>query len=89
MKMYRARNGQIREYEIVKKTVKSVFIAAGEVWNRETKELIESSGSKWCDTWDEAKQFLVELAESKCASLRRQLESANGQLGNVKGLKRG
>lgn len=38
-------------------------------------------------TWEAAKAALLADAEAKVDSLRRQLERANGELGNIKGLK--
>jgi hypothetical protein len=38
-------------------------------------------------TWTEARDQLLANAQSKVESLRRQLEAANGKLGNIKGLK--
>jgi hypothetical protein len=38
-------------------------------------------------TWQEAKDALLVEAEARVNDIRRQLEQANGHLGNVKGLK--
>jgi len=46
-----------------------------------------SDNEKYCDTWAEAKQYLLEKAEKQLISARRQLETAQGQLGNIKGMK--
>ena len=39
------------------------------------------------DSWDEAKAWLLQRAEKKLNSARRQLERAQGEYGNVKGMK--
>jgi hypothetical protein len=39
------------------------------------------------ETWDAARDYLQSDATMKVASLRRQLETANGRLGNIKGMK--
>ena len=38
-------------------------------------------------TWAEARDALLEEAEGKVASIRLQLEQANGKLGNIRGMK--
>jgi hypothetical protein len=38
-------------------------------------------------TWSEARDALAKDAEEKVTDLRRQLEQANGRLGNIKGFK--
>mgnify|MGYP006284258461 CR=1 FL=1 len=40
------------------------------------------------NTWEEAHAYLLEKAEERVTSARRQLEQANGYLGNVKGMKK-
>lgn len=47
----------------------------------------ETSYEKLCDTFDEAKKWLILKAEIDVLKARRQLELANARLGNVKGLK--
>lgn len=40
------------------------------------------------DTWEAARDFLLKQAEAEVTQARRQLERANGKLGNVKGLRK-
>lgn len=57
------------------------------VWIKGRRNNKRSTYENYFDSWDEAKAYLLEKAESKAASCRRQLEYANGILGNIKGLK--
>ena len=75
------RNKLIEPIEIDRETDFSVFIGK----ERNAKR---SSWHNYFDTWDDAKTFLLEHAESEAASCRRQLEVANGKLGNIRGLKK-
>jgi hypothetical protein len=63
---------------------------------RETQSTIWINGKRgskrteydnYFDTWDEAKEFLLSKASSELASARRKLERAQGEYGNIKGLK--
>lgn len=50
----------------------------------------EAKRSDWCnyfDSFDEAKVYLVEKADQRVKSLRLSLEKANGELGQIKGIK--
>lgn len=57
------------------------------VWINGRRSAKDSEYGKYHDTWDAAHEHLLEKAEVKVRSLRRQLEVANSELGNVKGLK--
>lgn len=60
---------------------------------RETSESVWINGrrrqkkSYFFDTWDEAHSYLVDMADAKLSSARRQLEHAQGLHGNIKGMK--
>jgi len=73
-------NKLIESVEIDRETESSVFIGK----NRNAKR---SSYHNYFDTWDDAKAFLLKNAEDEAASIRRQLEVANGKLGNIRGLR--
>jgi hypothetical protein len=73
-------NKLIESVEIDRETESSVFIGK----NRNAKR---SSYHNYFDTWDDAKAFLLKNAEDAAASIRRQLEVANGKLGNIRGLR--
>ena len=70
----------ITSIEIDKETDKSVWING----RREAKR---SEYRVYHDTWDDAKTFLLNRAESQVNSARYALNQAKGLLGNVKGLK--
>ena len=77
-----ATNGtKIEPFEVIKETEKTVFLGYG---CRESKS---SEHHAWHDTWEGARQFLLKEAEEKVASLRLQLERADGKVGNIKGMK--
>lgn len=57
------------------------------VWFNGRRHARTSTYERYYPTFVEAKQSIVEAAERNVLSLRRQLEQANGALGNAKGLK--
>jgi len=71
----------IMEVEVSRETSSTVFINGN---NRRAKV---SDGQKYCDTWQEAKDYLLQDAGQKLITARRQLEIAQGKLGNIKGMK--
>lgn len=73
-------NKLIESVEVDRETESSVFIGK----NRNAKR---SSYHNYFDTWEDAKAFLLKNAEEEAASCRRQLEIANGKLGNICGLR--
>jgi hypothetical protein len=73
-------NDLIERIEIERETAASVWIRG----NRHAKQ---SEYLKYFDNWDDAKAQLMEKAERKLKSCRRSLERAQGEYGNVKGLK--
>ena len=70
----------IEEIEVERETDSSVWING----RRNAKN---SSLHKYCDTWGEAHLFLLEKAERSLESARRSLERAQGEYGNIKGMK--
>lgn len=70
----------IEPVQVEKETVSSIWIDG----RRSAKR---SSYENYFDTWDEAKEFLTEYANSVLATARRSLETAHGFAGNVRGLK--
>lgn len=71
----------IQEIEIQKETEKMVVLMNGR------RELKESSYEQYFDSWDEAKQYLIRRAETRLTAARSNLQSAQDELGNIKGLK--
>jgi hypothetical protein len=71
---------KIEEVEVERESKSSVWING----RRNAKR---SDYHNYFDTWLDAKQAIVNRQESRCASLRRQLEVSNSVLGNINGLK--
>jgi hypothetical protein len=72
---------KITPVEVERETESSVWING----NRRAKI---TEWDTFHDTWDEAHAHLLKHAEQQAQSARRNLEAANGSLGNVKGMKR-
>ena len=70
----------IEEVDIEKETDKSVWINGRRLSRR-------SSWDSYHDTWDDAKKFLLDIAEQKLTLARHVLNKAQSEYGNVKGLK--
>lgn len=83
MKKYMSRSVSLRieEVEIDRETESSVWINGSRVAK------IGVYGS-YHDTWEEAHQRLLALAQRDVDTLRRRLELANSRLGNIKGMKK-
>ena len=71
----------IAKIEIERETKKQVVLMNG---NRASKL---SSYECYFDTWEGAKKYLLDKAQMKVQGIRRQLETANSELGNIKGMK--
>lgn len=63
----------------------------GSVWPKGAykgrRQARTSQYEQWWPTWEEAHNHLMQRAEAKVNSLRSQLQHANGELGNIKGLR--
>lgn len=85
MHMYRARFGKIEMFEVVRTTANQVrYINERGGESRESKL---TGWYSWHESWDAAKEHLVNEAQDNVDSLRIQLERAKGELGNRKGMK--
>jgi hypothetical protein len=73
--------GRIDEVEIVRETKSSVFLKD----TRRRRKVTDSE--RYCDTWKEAHDWLIGVAERRLSTARRQLEIAQGFSGNVRGMK--
>jgi hypothetical protein len=78
---YKTGSTKIEKVEVAGETDHFVKLLNGR------KEAKRSDWSNYFDSFDNAKNYLLEKAERKVSSLRRQLESANGELGQIKGIK--
>jgi len=82
-------NKLIQAVEIVRETEQSVFILGSDFrGERERREAKETSYHAYHDSWDEAKQHLMDKAEQEVFAARAALQRAQDKLGNVKGLKK-
>lgn len=84
---YRTRtySSAIEEVEIVRETESSVFIARNSGPERRNAKV--TTYDRYHDTWADAHAYLMVRAEFAVKHARQQLESANGNLGNIKGMK--
>ena len=71
---------EVEKVEIEKETDSSV-------WIKGRRGAKETQYHAFFDTFAEAKAFLIDVFEKKAQAVRSQLETANGHLGNAKGLK--
>ena len=74
--------GFINKVEVERETEQSVWING----RRNSKH---SDYSSFFDSFDEAKAFLLAIAEKKVTLAKLRLNDAQGELGNIKGLKNG
>ncbi len=84
MTKYKAWHGfaEIKTIEIIRETNKSI-------WSKERgqeRKITETIG--YFDTWEEAKNFLLECADRDVKNARRTLEYYNSKYGNILGLKK-
>ena len=79
---------KIEAREITKETAACVFYMTDYfekcVERREAKKGVNHI---WTDTWQEGHAALMAEAERQVATLRGQLQRANGHAGNIKGMK--
>lgn len=82
---------EIVKVECVSETAKMVTIKVKDTWRKgqfcERKCLKVSAHDCYFDTWAEAHELLLSRAESKFESTRRNMERAQDELGNIKGMK--
>jgi hypothetical protein len=87
MIMYRVRSGKIYAVEVLRATDRQVVLANPHRIGGEEREKKESIWHSWHETWEAAHAHMIDEAQSKVNSLRKQLECANGDLGRIKGMK--
>jgi DNA polymerase II large subunit len=80
---------KIERVELAKETAAFVTVLMKSYDGRitERREAKSSKHGGFFDTWEAAKQSLLEEAEATVASARRRLEVAQSELGNIKGMK--
>ena len=88
MKMYRTKSysNRIEEVEIVRSTEKSVWVTREDIFGEKNKIrcLKMSDYEKYWDTYKEAKQYLIKRYENVIESLKKRLQEARSELGQVK-----
>ena len=80
----------IERVEVLRETEACVYLpTAGWSKNKagERREAKASDYAQYHSTWSDAHNYLIRRAESAVKSARRNLEIANGTLGNVNGMK--
>lgn len=77
---------KIEPVEVTRETEQSVFLVhcSGDSERREAKI---SDYAQYHDSWADAHAYLLKRAEGKVLGCRAALESANGELGNIKDMK--
>lgn len=88
--MTRTHYDDIRKFEVVKRTDKTVtYIEPSQgSWSaRETRANLQSSYSKFHDTWEDARAYLVKRTEREIESCRERQHKANSLLGQLKKMK--
>lgn len=78
---YLAKFNRVEKLEVTGETDHFVKLLNGR------KEAKKTDWSAYFDSFDDAKNSLVDKAQNRVDSLRRQLETANGELGQIKGIK--
>lgn len=80
---------EIEAVEVVRETDGSIFLPADPRWNKsgERREAKITDWHEYHDSWEQAHSALIRKAERDVESARRRLESSNGLLGNIKGMK--
>lgn len=88
---YRASMGyrpEIEVIDVVSETEKTVTMELKSWGGNGTRREAKASGfHAWFDSWDEAKNHLLNLAQREVELSRVRLENANSKLGNIKGMK--
>ncbi|MFK3738987.1 hypothetical protein [Massilia sp. TN1-12] len=78
-------SSSIQEVDVIRETASFVYLPR--FGGGERREAKQSSWDYYHDSWEEAHAYLMKLAESHVKAARRELELANGRLGNIKGMK--
>ena len=91
MEKYKAsKSGYIRKYEVTKETDQTVWFK--EAYGLPKKELIRQERKKsnydaWFNTFDEAKQYLIDLHKANIISAQARIDYENNEIEKVYQLK--
>jgi hypothetical protein len=84
----------IEPVECVKETEKQLVLRvkqwtrAGEPERFYERRVSKISSDRYFDSWDEAKAYLLERAQTQLVGAQRALQHRQDELGNIKGLKK-
>jgi hypothetical protein len=83
MKKFRASRfgAKVAEVDVERETESSVWIDGSRTSKRSVHE-------NYFDSWEEARDYLLTMAENDLMSARRKLELAQGRVGNIRGMKK-
>jgi len=57
------------------------------IWIGKNRHLKITESERYFDTWQEAHEYILEMAKDKVNHVKVQLDKAKGLLGNIKGMK--
>lgn len=86
-KTSRYSGAKIERVKCTKETAQTVWYV-DDYWKKERGVRKDSGGDRFHDTWEQARDFLMDSAVKQVGYARRDLQRANDFLGNVKGLKK-
>ena len=75
---------EIQKFEVTEVTDKTVTYK--EIWWRkevESRQLKETSRTKWHETWEEARDYLLKRAESKIYAAKKEIEHQRNIIGTL------
>jgi len=79
---YRTRYERIEAIEVLRETEKQVVLS-GKMERRENKR---SDWSNWHDTFDDARNFLIDLSEKEIKTLQSRIDGENLRLSRIKAM---
>lgn len=81
---------KIERVEVLRETDKCVYLPTNSGYGKGVDERREAKSTEYAqyhDTWADAHTHLLKKAEGRVKAARLHLETVNGQLGTVKGMK--
>ncbi len=76
----------INPIEVIRETEKCVYVI--DYNGQPRRQMKENRYEQVHETWEAAHKFLMDAQQEKVDYLRKQLETANGRLGQIKGIKK-
>jgi len=83
---------EITRVECTRQTLNSVWLLTdldgkGKRLEKPRREARNCTRQSYHDSWEQARDHLLRVAETRLAAARRELEKAQGYCGNIKGMK--